>query len=235
MDEQSGFSKEYEDYRRRAAQEAAQRKADRDEIGAVVAVPVVGALATLRDLVIARQTDKKPRFPKWRLRVGEDLVLQMQPQPQPLFQCLAVVGRDIDAEVFNAQWSVERLPWMRFSLDAGTDATTWTFRPLGYPPYWRKRRYGRNAKAVSLMPHEQVALRRRVIAALPTLNYLNAWKMFSLGCVICGKALTDPISQARMIGPECANTSSLDAMSWRIRPPQPAPSPGAAEQPTLSL
>jgi hypothetical protein len=32
--------------------------------------------------------------------------------------------------------------------------------------------------------------------------------MLGSHCLICGKSLTDPVSQARHIGPECAGTSS---------------------------
>jgi len=32
--------------------------------------------------------------------------------------------------------------------------------------------------------------------------------MLKPACLMCGKALTDPVSMARWIGPECAGTSS---------------------------
>jgi Family of unknown function (DUF6011) len=37
---------------------------------------------------------------------------------------------------------------------------------------------------------------------------LNPAKMFSGQCLGCGRALTDPVSQARLIGPECAADAS---------------------------
>jgi hypothetical protein len=33
--------------------------------------------------------------------------------------------------------------------------------------------------------------------------------MLSSHCLLCGKALTDPVSMARWIGPECANSGAL--------------------------
>ena len=33
-------------------------------------------------------------------------------------------------------------------------------------------------------------------------------RLFHHYCLICGKQLTDPVSMARFIGPECAGTSS---------------------------
>ena len=50
-----------------------------------------------------------------------------------------------------------------------------------------------------------------VIEHLPQLAVLNAARMFEAACLCCGKALTDPASMARFVGPECAGTSSLDA------------------------
>jgi hypothetical protein len=43
-----------------------------------------------------------------------------------------------------------------------------------------------------------------------TLSPSTSYDLISLGsnCLICGKGLTDPVSQARRIGPECAGTSS---------------------------
>ena len=55
------------------------------------------------------------------------------------------------------------------------------------------------------------ALKARVAEALPKLEVINPRQMFEYRCLCCGKELTDPASMARMIGPECAGTASLDA------------------------
>jgi hypothetical protein len=53
--------------------------------------------------------------------------------------------------------------------------------------------------------------RARLQAALTPERFsrLTADLMFSASCLCCGKALTDPASMARWIGPECAHNSSL--------------------------
>jgi hypothetical protein len=64
----------------------------------------------------------------------------------------------------------------------------------------------------------------RLAELLPKLEVIKAEQMFSAHCLMCGKALTDPASMARWIGPECAGTSSLDAGLFT---PKAAPTAGA--------
>jgi uncharacterized protein DUF6011 len=42
-----------------------------------------------------------------------------------------------------------------------------------------------------------------------TFNVVDVEVMLTTQCLVCGKALTDPASMARYIGPECAGTSSI--------------------------
>jgi Family of unknown function (DUF6011) len=44
-------------------------------------------------------------------------------------------------------------------------------------------------------------------------GYAAPEKMLCPNCLLCGKALTDPVSMARFIGPECAGTSSANLRS----------------------
>jgi hypothetical protein len=59
-------------------------------------------------------------------------------------------------------------------------------------------------------PDALVALKEQLVASLPRLNRLMPALMFQANCLLCGKSLTDPVSMARWIGPECAHTHSLD-------------------------
>jgi hypothetical protein len=59
-------------------------------------------------------------------------------------------------------------------------------------------------------PEALATLKARLVAALPRLNRLTPALMFQANCLLCGKSLTDPVSMARWIGPECAHTHSLD-------------------------
>ena len=73
--------------------------------------------------------------------------------------------------------------------------------------------------------------RARVLAALrgDCFDSLRAEMMLSPACLVCGKGLTDPVSIARWIGPECAGTASLDIRMVRLR----EAAAGPAEQGTL--
>ena len=54
------------------------------------------------------------------------------------------------------------------------------------------------------------ALRERIDAAFRDGRFDRITPdMLGSHCLICGKALRDPVSQARFIGPECAGTSSV--------------------------
>jgi hypothetical protein len=56
---------------------------------------------------------------------------------------------------------------------------------------------------------EALAVRDRVIDLMPdAFAGLHPEMMLKPSCLMCGKALTDPVSMARWIGPECAGTSS---------------------------
>jgi hypothetical protein len=58
----------------------------------------------------------------------------------------------------------------------------------------------------NLRPLDQMqALKTRLVTALPALQGLNTTFMFQPACLLCGKGLTDPVSMARWIGPECAH------------------------------
>jgi hypothetical protein len=69
---------------------------------------------------------------------------------------------------------------------------------------------------------DRIAITRRLAEELPRLAVLNSAAMFSPHCLLCGKELTDPASMARLIGPECAGTGSLDAGMFRLTESAPA-------------
>src|SRR5262249_38723560 len=123
-----------------------------------------------------------------------------------LFRGDAIVGRT-DAVAFD-----QKLPrgagyvTLRFAIDE--QAGAWYFYPITWRLHW--------GEGVQPGPRDDAyakvaASMRRVQAAVhPTLfAVLDPDRMLSPACVICGKALTDPASQARLIGPECFGSSSL--------------------------
>ena len=56
-----------------------------------------------------------------------------------------------------------------------------------------------------------VDLRARLVTALSTrFDKLRPDMLLGSHCLCCGKGLTDPVSEARFIGPECAGTASAN-------------------------
>jgi hypothetical protein len=87
-----------------------------------------------------------------------------------------------------------------FDLYAEVGSDTWLFKATG---------------GLSCDPEiqpRQFALRDRVRESLSLEHFskFDPKKMFSSHCFCCGKGLTDPASMARFIGPECAQTGSLN-------------------------
>jgi hypothetical protein len=171
-------------------------------------------LAELRERVLDR-SDR--RCPKWRFRFAPNLAIQIQPRPVTMistaakargykqwilrFDCIALQGGDLSAQSFE-RWTnglADRLQ-VKFVLFAEEDDAPWRFKPTS-------ARWSR-AQDQSAM----IGFRARVLAELGSgrLDQLDSGMMLQPACMCCGRALTDPASMARWIGPECAGTTSLD-------------------------
>jgi hypothetical protein len=90
---------------------------------------------------------------------------------------------------------------LSFKLSAKTrDATEWTFRPTG------------GARSPDCSKTGYVELRQRAAAVLHPDNFagLRPDLMLSAHCLACGKALTDPVSMSRWVGPECWGSASTN-------------------------
>jgi hypothetical protein len=141
-------------------------------------------------------------MPKWKLRVADDIVTQIQPKPPKQtrdnpcgldwFDCHAVINDQTDGSVLEARrpdgWRIE----YRLVVKDG-----WWFKvdSIGRP--------------TGLDEIEAPIVRQRLIDILPAaLQLLRPAMMLKPACLCCGKQLTDPVSMARWVGPECAGTSS---------------------------
>jgi hypothetical protein len=183
-------------------------------------------LADLRTFVLERS---HRRLPRWYFRLAPDLVVRLQPRPAEqrdrfaLFYGDAFEGQGITRAVCvsAAQCREGAIGRLRFLVTQGPcyvgDPPGWTFRPM---MIWRR--------AVS-EPTWPDTFRARVIAALRPESFasLTAQMMLSPACLIRGKALTDPVSIARWIGPECAGTGSLDVRPVRCVREAPPTAPAA--------
>jgi hypothetical protein len=164
-------------------------------------IPPPRDLAELRAYVLPRSEKRSPR---WRFRLAPDLVVQIQPkltQSYARFECTALQCEGADAKLLSgARKDIWRDYW-RVSFDLrATTPEDWVFKPthLG----WRRR---------SDLSVFQV-LRESLVAAFRSdvFNNLKPATLLLPHCLCCGKALTDPVNMARMIGPECAGSGSVN-------------------------
>jgi hypothetical protein len=166
-------------------------------------------LANLRAFVLGRN---QRRCPEWYFRLAEDLVLRIQPRPP--WHRYGLFGSAVEgAGITRATVEVlGRFATVSFGIDV--TGAAWTLHPYGA---------GWPAGTVDY-PGTARALRARVLAALVPERFavLRPEMLLWPHCVICGKALTDPVSIAHGIGPECFGSASL-AMPWIFAVPE-APS-----------
>jgi hypothetical protein len=177
----------------------------------VETIPAVSFLAELREEVLNHSLK---RMPKWKFRLAPDLIMQLLPvmptalaiargfKPQlQRFEGVAVMSENVKGHALKRLPQRPCPPWWQikfelYQLEPGAD---WTFsRTSGY---WQR---GADTSGVSTLARSIITAFRGGLfgAGMPA-------QMLSHNCVFCGKALTDPASMARWIGPECAGTSTL--------------------------
>jgi hypothetical protein len=159
----------------------------------------IPTLAALRDRVLARS---QTRAPKWGFRLAPDLVLQLQPKPTAvLFRGVVVWAphATVPASIFRERPEWTALPQVRVNF--------W-IRGAPGSEHWHLSRLG------SRFSHGLQGDRRtpwtRLVAAFTdgAFDRLDPNLMLAPACLACGRPLTDPVSMARWIGPECAASSS---------------------------
>ena len=173
-------------------------------IWAPVPIAPMPMLAYLRVCILSRSAK---RMPKWKFRVSPDIVTEIQPRPDSfaaLFRCKAIVHDEAGAELLTNK---QRPPnsWMiEFKLSVTlheqadfTDDGDWHLKPT--------RVGSRTGK-----PHSDIfTVRDRLIETLPVaFDKLQPEMMLRPACLFCGRPLTDPVSMARWVGPECAGTAA---------------------------
>jgi Family of unknown function (DUF6011) len=156
-------------------------------------------LEDMRNAVLLRSTT---RMPKWKFRVEPDVVMQIQPRPDtrtkanrqglPWFDCQAVIRDDVTGDMLK---------------DPPPESWKMNFRVSITDPWQLKVcRYGCGTGCTS---DAALIVRDRLVAVIPVaFKRLHPEMMLKPCCLACGKMLTDPVSMARWIGPECYGTSS---------------------------
>jgi hypothetical protein len=193
----------------------------RERLWAPVILEPVLTLVALRDTVLAIRPD---RCPKWRFRLAEDLVLQLQPRPENLdHDEYLFVGTVLQGQgITKAHFDTKKAPrgqgftMIRFGIrDGACPDYSWkqgqAVQNEAYPGKWRLR------LTMSAGRDEPLAtLKHQLVGSFGRLNPLNPDLMFQANCLLCGKQLTDPVSMARWIGPECAHSHSLDVGLFKL-------------------
>ena len=158
-----------------------------------VSIKPAPALAELHKMVFERS---EKRSPKWKFRFAPDLVLQVQPKLTQRalfkFECRSIRRKGADlADLLAKRQDIQRPYWF-LDFDLYANADTWIFQ----------------ARCVSR--NSDSSLRQDLIDEFQAgrFDVLQPDLMLGSHCLICGKSLIDPVSQARHIGPECAGTSS---------------------------
>lgn len=170
-----------------------------------IAINPVPALAELRMAVIAAS---EKRMPHWRFRLAPNIVMDLQPKLTQryllLFEGRALMCEGANAALLAASYRGEVHPhWrLKFELYARL-SQEWQFRYRG--AMWSGPRHNDLSREHNIAKVGE--LRDRIVAAFADgwFDRIRPEMMLSWHCLLCGKGLTDPISMARFIGPECAS------------------------------
>jgi hypothetical protein len=190
------------------------------------------ALQTMADVVRAHMDKRRRAGPKWKFRLAPDLIVQIQPmlpgtsrsggwvyRHDLSFEGLAYEGDGVDAKTFTAE--PEDLRRIRFRVEKD-----WTFRAFDGRPWLpipdlprdlpreqlRAAHYERDRVRSEQMNAIFTPLRDRILAVFEAgfFEDLKPGHLLGSQCFICDRKLTDAISRARHIGPECAGTASVN-------------------------
>jgi hypothetical protein len=175
----------------------------------------ISFLAELRAEVL-KHSDS--RMPKWKFRVAPNLIMELQPSARlvaggtklQIFKGFVLATEGASAAMLKSLDICRNsgAPWWRAKFYINT-----TIEP-GQP--WEICCRGGSWKGNAGEEGYEV-LQRDIVEIFRGgfFDRLTAGAMLKPHCLICGKALTDPASMARFIGPECAGTSSL-RVPWLI-------------------
>jgi hypothetical protein len=176
----------------------------RKELFAEQSIRPIPLLLQLNDWVI-KQNEK--RLPKWKFRFASDLAVQIHSRLTRkyalLFECSALQCEGVSAKFFTQPTLLqEQQRWWRiqFKLFATEGSETWVVKPT----YAMRGRHCSRG--------EYLEFKRRTIDVLTPDRFreLKPDLMLSPHCLCCGKGLTDPVSMARWIGPECWGSASTN-------------------------
>jgi Family of unknown function (DUF6011) len=160
-----------------------------------VPISASDALAAMHRLVFSQAADKKVRSPRWTFELDSDLAVQLQARmngPVTWFE-----GRLLSAPGASRQMLLaSRQPrgvW-RASFRISVIDGQWALKFTSFG--WPRDATGQTVKVLELRDRLRAAFARGAFEDLG--NYGRATH-----CIVCGKPMSDAVSMARRIGPEC--------------------------------
>jgi hypothetical protein len=148
----------------------------------------------LYDMVLSLS---EKRMPKWRFQLAPDLVMQAQPKLTRTgrrFEFVAIAANPATEALLLCPLEEIQSPWIKISGALTDNGEDWRLK-FAFVTWQRKHPN----------PDTRYSLRERIANAFLAghFDHLNPEIMLRTHCICCGKGLTDPVSQARYIGPEC--------------------------------
>jgi hypothetical protein len=186
------------------AQARAAKDAEHIAFITTVTVPLLPFLQQLYDMVLQHS---EKRMPRWKVQLQPDILLELQPKITRAgrrFEFRAVQCKGISPGLLQEPSAHWPQPWMTLSGKLSEPAEPrYPHMHLKFTgTHWTREGW------------DIVAARQR-LRELVTLAFqdgrfaeCSVTRLFHPYCLACGKHLTDPVSMARFIGPECAGTSS---------------------------
>jgi hypothetical protein len=169
-------------------------------------IPPQPALAALRAFVLSRS---EKRSPKWKFQIAPDLALYIQPKllakGAERFEGRAFMGDGVKAVMLAGGYTVALGHCCRIGFEIRADTPDDWFVKARSSCWPQGFQYGDGSVRPS------IALRDRVVEAFRCGRFSSAARLMehlSGHCLCCGKGLTDPVSMARRIGPECFGSAS---------------------------
>jgi hypothetical protein len=188
----------------------------------------IAFLANLRQAVIEHSDH---RMPKCKFRVSLKLILQLQPGTRlisagstlQLFVGEALLADGfLSAAMFKSAVALHdsNLNWWRVKFALTTPVVPSPGQLSGMSesdyaeqyrnPVWTYQHCGGGWKGgAGREIYDQLKTRVASLFLGDFFAGVDASKLLFPHCLICGRALTDPASMVRFVGPECAGTSSL--------------------------
>lgn len=167
------------------------------------AVPVVTspALAAMHKVIFAQAALKKVRSPRWTFELADDLAVQMQARmngPVPWYEGRLLTAPGASRQMLLAAHQPRGVWLVFFRISAGQDP--WLLKCTGV----------RWPSGESVPEAEFFQLRSRLVAAFAGRAFEDLGNYGLAGhCICCGKQMSDPVSMARHVGPECWGTASV--------------------------